>query len=193
MISFPEPTEEIIRAAKDGDMEAWRSMYERYRNVLKLLVRSRVPASTRRRYDADDALQSAFLSAFREIDSYEYRGEGSFLAWITQILQRRIASRTRRVEDLAAHQSGPVSVGPDSGPSPSEACSRAEQTAHLLQAMGDLPERERQVLTLRFFDKQTIEQIATEMGVSQSTVSRLLERGVLLLKPAFSPRDPEAE
>ena len=48
--------------------------------------------------------------------------------------------------------------------------------------LADLPERDRLVLKLRFFDDKTQSQIAEEIGVSQMHVSRLLSRALATLR-----------
>ena len=50
------------------------------------------------------------------------------------------------------------------------------------ELLEDLPERDRQVIEMRFFQNRTQEEIATEIGVSQSYLSRILRRVLLDLR-----------
>ena len=52
-----------------------------------------------------------------------------------------------------------------------------EQIA-MKQAMGDLTDREKRILALRFYDGKTQIEVAKEIGISQAQVSRL-EKGVI--------------
>jgi RNA polymerase sigma-B factor len=61
-------------------------------------------------------------------------------------------------------------------PSDDSAMSDAEARVMLAPAVRALPEREREVLYLRFFKQQTQAQIAEEIGVTQMQVSRILAR-----------------
>lgn len=62
---------------------------------------------------------------------------------------------------------------------------RVEMRESLRPLIGLLPERERQILTLRFFRNLTQSQIAAEIGISQMHVSRLLARTIAQLREAI--------
>lgn len=184
-----EPTQDLIRAAQRGNTEAWRCLDERYRVALTLFMRGRIPSPARSRFDTDDLLQSAFLSAFRELDTYEYRGEGSFLAWMTRILESRLKNRVRSGNTLARdvrrnerysteHE---LSAAQQRTPSPSEIFSRAEDNARLLAAVADLEPDLRTAITLHFFDKRPIVQVARELGLDAKTVRRRLSQAITIL------------
>jgi RNA polymerase sigma-B factor len=55
----------------------------------------------------------------------------------------------------------------------------------LAQAMSTLPEREQRIVRLRFFEGLTQSEIATQVGLSQMHVSRLLTASLEKLRPAF--------
>ena len=71
---------------------------------------------------------------------------------------------------------GELIPGEDSG------LSDAEARVMLAPAVRALPEREREVLYLRFFRQQTQSQIAEEIGVTQMQVSRILARVLAQLR-----------
>ncbi|HET9761714.1 MAG TPA: sigma-70 family RNA polymerase sigma factor [Nocardioidaceae bacterium] len=67
-------------------------------------------------------------------------------------------------------------------PGDDSAMSEAEARVMLTPAVRALPEREREVLYLRFFKQQTQAQIAEEIGVTQMQVSRILSRVLIQLR-----------
>lgn len=67
-------------------------------------------------------------------------------------------------------------------PGDDSAMSEAEARVMLTPAVRALPEREREVLYLRFFKQQTQAQIAEEIGVTQMQVSRILSRVLVQLR-----------
>ena len=67
-------------------------------------------------------------------------------------------------------------------PGEDSAMSEAEARVMLTPAVRSLPEREREVLYLRFFKQQTQAQIAEEIGVTQMQVSRILSRVLVTLR-----------
>ncbi|MCG5434433.1 SigB/SigF/SigG family RNA polymerase sigma factor [Mycobacterium sp. MYCO198283] len=63
-----------------------------------------------------------------------------------------------------------------------------ENRQALLPLLESLPERERRILVLRFFEQQTQSQIAAQIGVSQMHVSRLLARALSRLRDRMEVR-----
>lgn len=62
-----------------------------------------------------------------------------------------------------------------------------EARESLRTVLGDLPERERRILGLRFFQQLTQSEIASELGISQMHVSRLLRQLLGLLRSRLEP------
>lgn len=176
-----DPTEELVRAARAGDELAWARIGERYRSALRFLMRGRIPPFARRRFDTDDLYQSALFRAFREIDTYEYRGEGSFRRWLVRILMNRLMSRLRELNagrrDVGREEqvaSGIVDEDPLK--SPEKCLARAEEYADLTIAFSRLPPELQQVLALRISDHRSSPEMADVLDVSERTVRRRIAR-----------------
>jgi RNA polymerase sigma factor (sigma-70 family) len=65
----------------------------------------------------------------------------------------------------------------------------------VIAAIGNLPEREQEVITLRYYGELRMSGIADVMEVSPRTVSRLMNSGVSRLREALESghRDTEPE
>lgn len=183
--TLEDPTRELVDAARRGDLDAWTQLDERFRATLSVLMRGRVPQSARRRFDTEDVMQSAFLRAYKELDSYEYRGEGSFVRWLTQILINRLNSRLRdenaRKRDQRREQRYTESQdqGEEFGvETPSQVFAEAEESARLAVALGELPSDEREVITRHLFDRKSLNQVAEELDLTPAAVRRRLARGL---------------
>jgi RNA polymerase sigma factor (sigma-70 family) len=119
--------------------------------------------------DAEDALQSTFLNAFRALE----RGVVPYAesAWLYTIARnvcltrRRSVARRRRLESLT-----PLD---DSVPSPDR---DAEQLVDLTGALHRLPQRQRRALVLREWQGLNYAEIASELGLTQAAVETLLHR-----------------
>jgi RNA polymerase sigma-B factor len=59
--------------------------------------------------------------------------------------------------------------------------------ADVAPAIRDLPERERRILFLRFFENKTQSEIAAEVGISQMHVSRILTQTLATLRSSLGP------
>ena len=66
-----------------------------------------------------------------------------------------------------------------------------EERHELAGMLAGLPERERAILVLRFFDGLTQSEIAERIGISQMHVSRLLSRTLEELRRRAAEADPE--
>ena len=65
----------------------------------------------------------------------------------------------------------------------------AEHRVLLERLLEELPERERTIVRLRFFEDMTQTEIADEVGISQMHVSRLLARTLMLLRDRLQTLD----
>ncbi|HVB26638.1 MAG TPA: sigma-70 family RNA polymerase sigma factor, partial [Mycobacteriales bacterium] len=70
-----------------------------------------------------------------------------------------------------------------------EALDGVEYRETLRPLLAQLPEREKRILLLRFFGNRTQSQIATELGISQMHVSRLLARTLSRLREGLLAED----
>lgn len=173
-----DETGRLVAAARDGDQEAWRRLYERFRALLAFQAQSGIPDHLRGRFDSEDVLQSVFLSAFQALPDHEYRGEPAFRAWLKEITRHELTSRIRA--QLASkrsperEQSGgdldKVSGGNDE--TPSQVFSRVEHRARVLDALKQLEDAHLEVLWMRDFEHRPWEEIARVLGCAASSARR---------------------
>lgn len=187
--SDPEPplTETLIQRAREGDQEAWDRLFGAISERALLFLRLRLGNKLRQQVDSMDVLQDAYDEAWRGMDRFEFRGHEAFNRWFCRILENRVrmlaqhhGARKRtpegerehlsRIIDRAASVEGPKTV-----------VARRERSERLGAAIESLPEDERQVLLLRFFQEHTIDQIADLTGRSATAVRRLLGKATLRL------------
>ena len=172
-----QSTQNLLSQANTGDPDAWRELYERYRIHLLLAIRGKLPQVHGLSFDPEDVLQSAFLSAWSRIRTFEYRGEGSFRRWLAQIvannaigkLRKQIAERKNLPADPRAYH--PVDLLPDeTARRPSELVSGVEEEERLLVYLESLPEDLREILVMREFERKRWDEIATLLDLANSTV-----------------------
>jgi RNA polymerase sigma-70 factor (ECF subfamily) len=169
-----------IEAARRGDQEAWERLHQRYRPLLSFTAQAGMPDHLRGRFDIEDVLQSAFLSAFRSLGSYDYRGEASFRSWLKEITRNELADRIRAHDASKRSSSREQQVSdPDiyprageEGETPSQIVSRAQRRAQVLAAMRRLEDEQQEVLWMRDFEGRTWEQIGRLSGCTESGARR---------------------
>ena len=149
-----------IRSCRSGDANAFRYLVERYQKQ----AMAHAVAILGNRTDAEDALQEAFLDAYRALDRFD---EGrSFYSWFYTILRYRcwklVGSRNR--QDTAAED---VEILAASGVN-------LDQTLALGEALARLQVESREILTLRHLDGLSYEELSVRLGIPIGTVmSRL--------------------
>ena len=153
------------------------------------------------REDAEDAVQDAYLSAFRHLDQFDGRAQLS--SWLTRIVLNAAIDQRRRARptvplagdnDPEARAAGlPLLFDP--APDPEEQCARGERHAALHRLTANLPQPWRRTLKLRAIDGLSTRETAQTLGVAEGTVKthlfrahRQLQRQALPLRRGFCGR-----
>src|ERR1700689_3939981 len=120
--------------------------------------------------DAEDAVQEAFLRVLRHRDTLgEVRDQRVWLIRIVWniVLDRKRRAKTRPETDDVAEL---ARVLPSEGLSAEERASAAQHHAHVLGCVERLPAKERQGLVLSAFEEVNSVEIATVLGITESSV-----------------------
>ena len=126
--------------------------------------------------DAEDAVQEAFVRVLRHRETlHEVRDQRVWLIRIVWnvVLDRKRRMKTRPETDDVAEL---ARVLPAAGLSADERVAAAQHHAHVLACVEQLPAKERQVLMLSAFEELTSVEIASVLGISESSVRSRLFR-----------------
>ena len=159
----PSGTEpELAVLAKAGDAEAFGRLVEQFAPAVRRLTRAVLVDS----HDADDAAQDSFLSAWRNLASYD--SDRPFGPWLLRIAFNAAHDLRRKRKVREWH---PI---PDSAPSATEAPDRAAGRAllrsRLDEALSQLTERQRLAVLLFDGEGYSHTEIAQLLGVPDGTV-----------------------
>jgi RNA polymerase sigma factor (sigma-70 family) len=161
----------------------------------------------KQRITAEDIWQETLLCAWRDRERLSWRGFPAFRSWLMEIAENRIRDEVERL--AAAKRDGghlglPVRSldrssrsdgdAPARSKSPSSAAVHAEQALVMRQTLEELPELYREVIRLRLFEEWDRERIASELGLSVTTVKHRIRLGAglyrELLARVYSSRRP---
>jgi len=174
----------LIQQIARGDREAFGRFYDHYAPlVFAFAVRL-----LRVRAEAEDLLQEVFLQAWRQAARYS-RDRGSPEAWILTITRSRAIDRVRsmRRRDRGVVPLEEPSRTQDGRIEESEVMeSEARLTAHA--ALAGLPEAQRKVLELAYFEGLTQSEIAANLGQPLGTVKTRLRDGLKRLREFLGAR-----
>lgn len=126
---------------------------------------------------AEDVVQDAFLGLHRNQGSI--RDPGAAAGYIRRAVINQARSTLRRRRTVRAH----LKVAePEVGPAADAELIVSEEHREVLQAVRRLPERQREVLVLRFWSGMSEAEIASAMGVSKGTVKSQASRAMKTLQ-----------
>ncbi len=176
----------LIERARDGDLDAFNDLVTCYQDHLYALVVRLVPD----RDQADDAVQEAFFSAFRNLSSF--RG-GTVRSWLSRIAVNA-AMDTQRVRKRRPSQPYPEledeSWQPPAGEDadPERTLLERERSEALSQALGGITTDQRTAIVLYDVEGYDYGEIASMTGVSLGTVKSRIHRGRLALRGLLEDR-----
>ena len=155
--------EDLWAAAQQGDEAAFGHFYRRHR-LLALRIAGRICGG-----EAEDAVQAAFLSTWRNRGSFS-PAKGSARNWMLAAVRNRAIDTLRKTE---RRRDNPTREGLDEVEDPvrtEEAAVERETARELRAAIAELPIRQRQVLALGYFAGLSQSEIASTLGLPLGTV-----------------------
>ncbi|HZT11185.1 MAG TPA: sigma-70 family RNA polymerase sigma factor [Candidatus Baltobacteraceae bacterium] len=175
--------EALVRRVRSGERELFSVLVDRYKRG----IASFISAAVRTPADVADLSQETFLRAYAHLDTFN-PALGKFSTWIYQIarnvVRTHLGKAQRRVptqelpEDQTLENALPdVSRDAD----PAGGVLREEAERELREALAELPERTRTVLTLRYYNNMEYHTIASTLGLSLGNVKTLIHRGKIAL------------
>ncbi|WP_158277542.1 sigma-70 family RNA polymerase sigma factor [Opitutus sp. ER46] len=154
-----------------------------HHGALRAWLRGRFPAVV----DVENIIHEAFARVWRARNHGEVKSPKAFLFATAQNLAIDQARRYRVAQiDPVAEMSG-LNVY-EERPTPAEAAARSQELDLLTQAIQSLPDRCRQVLTLRKIYGLSQKEIARELGISEHTVEAQVANGMRRCAAFFRER-----
>ena len=198
----PEADEEarerdLLEALRAGDEPAYETLIRDYGGRMLAAARRILPTEE----DAQDAVQEAFLSAFRKLDSF--KGQSKLGTWLHRIainaaLMKLRTMRRRKeldVDELLPKftEGGNFSEMPKAWSEPSvESAMRAEARQQVRDAIDKLPENYRVALLLRDIEELDNQAVAEALGVTVNAAKIRVHRARLALRELLDPIMNEA-
>lgn len=178
---------DLIRRAQKGDQDAFREIVEQYASVTERTAR--VLMQQYSRPEAEDAVQEAWLDAWRGLSRFDL--ERPFRPWILTLL----ANRCRMVARKKSLPTLPYDAHSDVEDSlATELYTVGKPRDEELEgALTQLEESQRQVIALRFYADLSLEEIAEVTGAPLGTVKSRLHRALARLREWLTHLHPISE
>ena len=182
------PDEEIVETVLDGDREAYGILIRRYQNRLVSFL-NRIVGNVE---TAHDLTQEVFIKVYDALDRYDPTYK--FSTWIFRIAHNRAIDhlRKRRLPTTSMQKTNPrddttYQLPLESrDPSPYRDIRNRERGEAIREAIEELPEDYRELISLRHYAELSYDEIATLKEMPLGTVKNKLFRGRQMLKDKLS-------
>ena len=188
-----DPDAELLSRLRSGDEQAFVCLVERYHGSMLRVATAFVPS----RAVAEEVVQDTWLAALRGLSRFE--GRSSLRTWLFRILVNRARSTgVREQRSVPVADAGPAvdasRFGVDGAwiAPPEQWIEEAESrlaagklNALLRAALEGLPDRQREIVTLRDVEGMSSQEACEVLGISEANQRVLLHRGRSKLRSAL--------
>ena len=185
------PDADLARAVASGNHGAMRLLMRRYNQTLFRTAR----AILRDDAEAEDAVQEAYMSAYRSIA--RYRAESKLSTWLVRIAVNESLGRLRKSrrashvismegDDRTEHAVAQAEMNQSSPDHPETAAMRADTRRLLESKIDGLPAAFRTVFVLRAVEEMSVDEVAAALDIPEATVRTRFFRARGLLRESLA-------
>ncbi len=164
----------LIRKAQEGDVDAFESLVRKYQQTIYAFCRRLTGAHQ----SADDLAQETFIKAYFALPRFDARWP--LYPWLRKIaLNTGLNYLKARDRERPLREEAPPARGDGPRPATSQPQARLEEAefeARFERAVASLPEEQKSVFVLRFYEGLGYEEISRALDVPQGTVMSRLNR-----------------
>jgi RNA polymerase sigma-70 factor (ECF subfamily) len=165
-------------------VEAFAEIVRRHQHRVRIVL-LRILDDSR---DVEEAVQDAFVQAWRNLD--RYRGEAALFTWLYRIGVNAALARTRRREHATTEldsleAEGAATVPADTLPEP--AAEAHDLHTRVIAALAQIPFEQREAVVLRDLAGLSNQEVAESLGVSLAAAKSRIHRGRLALRDELEP------
>jgi RNA polymerase sigma-70 factor (ECF subfamily) len=183
--------ESIAHGLREGRTDAWRALYDAYaRQVWNSVARQMGPAAG----DVADVVQETFLAAARGASKFD-AARGSLWMWLCGIARRQVALHYRRdrphqrlqenTDAMAALGQSTVRWLENPAPGPADLLAQSELAGLVRAVLAQLPLDYETLLSGKYFDGLSVEELAGQEDSSAAAVHSKLARARCAFRAAF--------
>jgi RNA polymerase sigma-70 factor (ECF subfamily) len=161
-----------IEAVKKGNVQAFSFLVEKYQKMVYTLALKLMKKSE----EAEEMAQDTFIKAFHKIDSYE--GKSKFSTWLYSITYNACISelRKRKIEFKSLDDRQISDQDEQRMHDYYRENRKEDQEKYLALAMEKLPEDDQVLVTLYYYENQSMDEISVITGLTVSNIKIKIHR-----------------
>ena len=180
----------VAKGLQAGDVESWRMMYDAFAPaVWRMVTRWLGPTSA----EVADVVQETFLAAARSVRNFD-PNKGTLWWWLCGIARHQTALHcrrsSRRREIVNEFSDAERDDPPTSDVNPFDRAALSEQAAVVRAVLLELPDEYALLLSAKYFDEISVEQLAADTRSSETAVRSKLARARQAFRVVFERRGP---
>jgi len=183
-VTSPLTDLELVARVRAGDRQAMEPLMRRHNRSLYRTARAILRDDT----EAEDAVQDAYVQAFRNLEAF--RGESAFSTWIVRIAANEALMRRRRNVRRSEvipinHENGELlmdEIAQDDSAGPEQQASGAQLRRLLEKRIDALPDLYRAVFVMRAVEEMSVEETAAALDLPPATVRTRFFRARALMR-----------
>ena len=183
----PPSDVDLVEGVRRGEPRAMESLMRRHNRALYRTARAILRDDT----EAEDAVQDAYIHAFRAIDTF--RGESSVSTWLVRIAANEALQRLRKQKRLAQvipidHDNGEGlmrDIADEQDPGPERSALNSEVRRLIERGIDRLPDLYRTVFVMRAVQEMSVEETAAALEMPEATVRTRFFRARALMRAAL--------
>ena len=196
---------ELLHAARAGSVDALGQALESCRVYLTMVADRELDPALRAKGGASDIVQETFMEAQRAFPRFSSESKAEFQAWLRRMLLNNVADFRRRYQGTdrrAMSREIALEAGSSSADwrgalaaqiaTPSGDFSQRETEAELEAAIRTMPEDYQQIITFRYYENRSFEEIAVLMNRTANAVRKLFARAIERLQRELDDSNGDA-
>lgn len=180
----------VFLRAREGDREAFDSLFSEHAAPLRLFVRYRMGRRVRSAMESVDLVQEVYMGAFRAFSTFQGKTQRDFYNWLCGIATHRISDERRKIEAIkrggaakfartkSTSSGSPLDRVEGQGPGPKTLAVLREDGEQMEECFSQLSERDQEVIGLRQFEGLNAKETADRMQINENHVNVLYFRAM---------------
>ena len=172
VMAEPIINERVIRACQQGDREAFRLLFETYKDkIFSIAVYSCGGDET----SASDVTQQVFLKLMTNIS--QFRGDSQFTTWLYRMVANACIDEQRKRRRFFPFADSPQGTKVELKRPQEQRYAKLELADSVRHAIAELKPKFRLAISLRYIEDLSYEEMASILNCSKGTVASRLNRG----------------